>query len=284
MAPSQTPTYFLAPHFSIAPPPKGPIKLGSIVKDLQTWEVINDDCYHEIPEDKIFKFRKSGFTATRSRMCRREFGIWSIFVGEQGTPAELKWSMEKGEEDEYKFEGEETIYFNPTTEYVKASVDEINVLEWIQGTNFDPVYMITRLKVALRPSFKLMKSKKSETIGQLPIQQPAGLPLDLGSRINSTTEETTKEGWEHSEDFIVGIHVKKLVYQRGWLTGSVGKLEASDYHTGAQLLDDNETEAEDLNGDIVEVPLDKELEGKEEMLDTDNESSTYWIVPAKNVE
>ncbi|KAF2230734.1 hypothetical protein EV356DRAFT_323763 [Viridothelium virens] len=284
MTQSQIPTYHLAPRFSIAPPPIGPIKLGSIVKALQTLEVINDDCYHEIPSEKIFSFHKDGFTATRSRMRRRQFGIWSTFVGILGFPAELRWSMEKEEEDEYKFEGEDTIYFNPTTEYIKASMNEINVSEWIEGANFKPVYIITGLKIARGPSFNLMKKNKSETAGQLGIQQPAELPLNIVPNFGSATEEKVREGWKHSNDFIVGVQVKKLVYKRGWFTNRPGELKTSHYNQGAQLLGDSEADIGDLSEEILEVSLDKELEGKKEMLDTNNEPLISWIVPAENTE
>ena len=71
MGQDQIPTYHLVPNFSIGPAPNGLIELGSIIKNLQNVEVINDECRLDIPQAKINCYHKRGFTTTRSKMQGR---------------------------------------------------------------------------------------------------------------------------------------------------------------------------------------------------------------------
>lgn len=85
---------------------------------------------------------------------------------------ELSLAHEKTE-DVYKFKREDTIYLTPTLEYMKASMKEEDVAEWVEGTDFEPVYMATGPKIAHGPSVKMNKSKRWEFVGLLGLQQPS---------------------------------------------------------------------------------------------------------------
>src|SRR2546421_9410426 len=65
------------PNFSIGPAPNGPIELGSVINNLQNIEVINDECRSDIPQAKIYCYHKRGFTTTRSKMHKGEYGAWA---------------------------------------------------------------------------------------------------------------------------------------------------------------------------------------------------------------
>lgn len=280
MEQDQTPTYHLAPNFSLGPAPNGPIELGTIIKNLQNVEVVNDACHLDIPQAKLYCHHKRGFTATRSKMSKGEYGIWAQFIGVDGIGGELSWAHERTDEDIYKFKREDTIYFTPTMEYMKASMEEKDVAEWVEGTDFEPVYMVTGLKIAHGPSVNMKRSKKWEFVGQLGLQQPGGLPLEVGPKINPSAEHKMEEAWEDSDDFIIGIRVKKLVYKKVWFSRNKrGDLATSDYNKGARLVDASELGKTGEYNDIIDVPLDEELEGKEKVLETDNGDETSWIVP-----
>ncbi len=70
-------TYHLPPNFSIGPAPSGPIDLGTILNNLRDVEVLNEDCRVTIPQGQLYCHHKRGFTATRSRMRKGEFGVWA---------------------------------------------------------------------------------------------------------------------------------------------------------------------------------------------------------------
>ena len=106
MGQDQIPTYHLAPNFSIGPARNGLIELGSIIKNLQNVEVIDDECCLDIPQAKIYCYHKKGFTTTRSKMRKGEYGVWASFVGVEGIGGELTRGHVKTEEDVYKFKRE----------------------------------------------------------------------------------------------------------------------------------------------------------------------------------
>ena len=284
MGQDQIPTYHLAPNFSIGPAPNGPIELGSIIKNLQNVEVLNDECRLDIPQAKIYCHHKRGFTATQSKMRKGEYGVWAQFLGVGGVGGELSWAHNKSEEDVYKFKREDTIYFMPNLEYMKASMKEKDVAEWVEGTDFEPVYMVTGLKIAHGPSVNMKKSNKWEFVGKLGLQQPGGLPVEVRPKINPSAEHKMDETWEQSDDFIVGIRVKKLVYKKAWFSrNKYGGLESSEYNKGARLVDASELGKKDEDEDeVLEVPFDEELEGKDEVPEIDDGVETSWIVPRLN--
>ncbi|KAI9784483.1 MAG: hypothetical protein M1839_002140 [Geoglossum umbratile] len=167
--------YHLKLNFSISLLLNRPIELSSIVKNLQNIEVINIDCCLDILQAKIYCHHKRGFTG--------KSGIWAQFLGIEGISGELSWVQERSEEDKYKFKHNNTIYITPILKYMKVSIKEKNVANWVKGTNFELIYMVTRLKIAHGPSVN-MKNKKWEFIGQLGLQHPGGLLLKVGPKIN----------------------------------------------------------------------------------------------------
>ncbi|KAL8294202.1 hypothetical protein RB597_008038 [Gaeumannomyces tritici] len=279
-----TPTYHFPPNFSIGPAPSGPIDIGTILNNLRDVEVLNEDCRVAIPQAQLYCHHKRGFTATRSRMRKGEFGLWAKLVGVDGIGGELSWASERTDEDVYKFRRLDTITFSPSAAYLRSSMREPDVAEFVEGTGFEPVYMVTGLKIAIGPSVSTKKATSFAGILEGGVQQPGGAPIEIGPRANRVGEDTNSEGWEGSDDFIIGLRVKKLVYKRAWLSRKrrdEGELLATPYIKGAQLVGADDDYDEKEEGDeVLEIGLDEEMNGMTEAVETDDGGTTSWIVPA----
>jgi hypothetical protein len=267
MADGQKPTYHLAPNFSIAPPPAGPIHLGSIIMSLESPDVLNEES--RIPPKKTWTHRKRGFTATRSRMQAGEYGLWAKFVGNAGVSAEASFSHERSGQDEYRFAAEETSYFAPAPAYLKDSMNTPEMVEWMEVLGHKPVYMVTGLKTARGPSVRLQAAGKKEGKVQAGVQPGEVVPVTLGPKAQHVTGGGHEEAWgedsdgESSDDFVYGIRVVKLAYKRIWFArNKKGELEHAVYNEGARLVG-ADGPGEGVDDDVVAVDLDDEMVGKE---------------------
>jgi hypothetical protein len=241
--------------------------------------VLNERCRTAIPQAEIYCHHKTGFTAKRSDIRKGAYGIWAEFVGQTGIGGELCWSHESTGEDIYAFKQLDTMYFTPTVAYLKASMNAPDVADWIDGANFAPVYIVTGLKIARSPSVNMKKGNDWEFSGHLGLQDPAGVPLRVGPKINPSGSRKSEEGWEESDDFIYGVRVKKLVYKKRWLSfGKREDLKSMDYIRGATLVGDDDSES-DEEEDILEIDFEGELERREEVREVEDGTETFWILP-----
>lgn len=251
------PKYHRAPNFSIPPPDNGGyLHLGSIIKSIAhaDGEPINVDYLVPIPESKIHHRRDNGFTDTRSNMIGNSCGIAARLVALEGLGSELSWTSQRSGKDVYNFEALDTFDFNPNQQYLEDSMNQQDVNNYIVRNKYPSVYMVTGLKIARRPSVRMSKSKKMEFTFEAGIHQPGGLPIELGPRLNASRELMIEQGFEESDDFILGIRVKKLVYKRHWFTRMTEGLVDKEYNHGATMFD-----------------ADKGDSSREEVLDLDDE-------------
>lgn len=243
------PKYHIAPNFSIPPVEMGgTLELGSIIASVASADdPLNEDCHVRIPPAKLFCGHQRGFTTTKSRMTSGEYGVWAKLVGVDGVGGELSWAPERSAEDVYSIRNVDTIYFNPSLEYMEESMNQDDVKDHVVGSGYDPVYMVTGLKTARGPSVRMSKSKKLKGTVELGLHEPGGLPIELGPKFNISKEKRQEMGFEDSTDFIIGIRVKKLMYKKHWLTRAKGALLAKEHYKGATMVDD----------DVVKKPSDE---------------------------
>lgn len=280
MSESQKPTYHLAPNFSLGP--DGMLHLGTVIENLTSVEPLNEDCRLDIPQAGIYSDHKEGFTATRTRMKKGDYGVWTRFVGIEGLGGELGWVSERTDEDTYAFEGIDTIYFNPKPDYLKDSMNKKDVKEYMKGSRGEPVYIITGLKIARGPAFSSNHIKNREFKNELTVSEPGGVPIDVGFKINPSSSQTNKTEVRKSDDFIFGIRVKRLTYTkhwRNWLSSKPAELVAEHHYTGARLVGADDARKK-LDDDILELELDDEdMEGKVEETEIDGDGNeTHWII------
>ncbi|KAE9364082.1 hypothetical protein N431DRAFT_432175 [Stipitochalara longipes BDJ] len=259
------PTYHLAPNFSLAPPNKGgELGLGMIyqnLKSLGSERPLNSECHIFISDRDLYCDHKKGFTSTRSQIEKGEYGIWAKFAAKAGIGGELNWRTERTASDTYNFKGFDTIYFNPTRDYLHKSMNQPDVQDFVIGSGYKPVYMITGLKIARSPAVKTEASRKRELKGTLGLDQPGGIQgYEVGPKLSNSKNTDDSISFEESDDFIIGFRVRRLYYKR-WCFWKPAELVNGPYVKGAQMLGANS----DTIGQEGEEVADEEITG------TDNE-------------
>jgi hypothetical protein len=278
MAAKMKPTFHLAPRFTISPPPDGPLHLGTIIDNLTDVEPLNETCHLPLP-GKEYKHTTTGFVATRSQLATGKYGIWAKFVGIEGIGGELSVSTERSAEDTYHFEQLDEISFTATKEYMTQSMNERAVKQFVEGGGWEPVYMITGLKIARGPAVSRKKGGKVATKVDLGLSQPGGIQgLEVGPNVEYANESSESVGFEKSDDFIYGIRVKRLYFKRALLSGKPGGLVGEHFHRGATLVDNDPVvvakSLEEVEDDEVGNE-DEEMEDKDWVVDGEE----TWVVP-----
>ncbi len=275
----QIPKYHIAPNFSIPPAEGGGIlELGSIIANIaDADEPVNADCHVRIPISKLFCSHQTGFSATRSSMMSGEYGIWAKSVGVEGVGGELSWAPQQSAEDVYRFRGIDTIYFNPSQEYVEESMSKDDVKDHMVGSGYRPVYMVTGLKTARGPSVRMSQSKMRTNTVKLGLWAPGGLPIELGPKFSTSKEKKQEMGFEDATDFIIGIRVKKLMYKKHWLTRTRGELVWKQHNKGATMADSDAVADNGLD-EVIDLGDDSEGQIQVETEEGGNEIlETAWV-------
>ncbi|KAM6487413.1 hypothetical protein HDV62DRAFT_399899 [Trichoderma sp. SZMC 28011] len=252
-------TFHLAPRFTIKPPPYGPLHLGTIIDDLKSVEPINETCRLPLPGD-AYKHIAEGFFATTSRIETGEFGMWAKFVVDR-MGDEVSLTGDGSAEDDYTkdvyhFDKLEEITFTPTKEYMTRSMNEPAVKNFVEGGGWEPVYMITGLKIVRRPEVSWQKSKNWVII-----------------------KDSFK--WEKLNDFIYGIRVKRLYFKRSVLSARPGTVVGEYFHYGARWADIDFDYAEENLKQVIAEDIsqgDEEMEGKAQVMDGEE----IWVTPIQH--
>ncbi|KAH7317056.1 hypothetical protein B0I35DRAFT_434472 [Stachybotrys elegans] len=208
-------TYFLAPNWTTAPPPDGPIKLGHILDNLTEFVPLNRRGVLEVPQDdQNLVDTKSGFTASRSQLISGELGLVARVLGLVGVGVGAGAYSRKDKSDVLSCKNLDTLTFDPTTEYIAKSVKLPEVNQFLEYGGFKrPVYMVTGLKIARESSLQSSRSKEKGLMldGGL---SPPGAPVQVGGRTGLSSSSAEGQSWEGSTDFIVAFRVKKIWYHR----------------------------------------------------------------------
>ncbi|KAF7552589.1 hypothetical protein G7Z17_g4206 [Cylindrodendrum hubeiense] len=277
MASQPIPKYHIAPNFAIPPVEAGGVlELGSIITSIATADrPLNEDCHVRIPQIKLFCSHQTGFTSTASRMKDGDYGIRAKTVATGGVGSELSWSHSRSNEYAYHFRGIDTIYFNPTQDYMEESMNKDDVNESMIGLGINHVYMVTGLKTARGPSVQMSRGKK-ESITIESELQAGGLSINLGPKLNSSKENKEEMGFQDSTDFIIGIRITKLMFKKQWLVWGRRSLVAKEHYSGAYMVDDSFVKSRSEVVDLGDESKDQiELgmgESSGETLDTE------WVV------
>jgi hypothetical protein len=282
------PTYHLAPNFSLGPPEKGgELELGMICEDLKSLgseRPLNTECHLPINDRDLYCDHKKGFTSTKEEMENGDYGIWAKFAAQTGIGGELSLATERETNVTYNFKGIDTVYFNPTRDYVHKSMNQPDVHDFIVGSGYKPVYMITGLKIARSPTVKLKTGRKWTSTVSVALDQPFGISgVKVGPKLRRAKETHDETSFEESDDFIIGFRVRRLYYKR-WRFRKPSELIDEAYFKGATMLgndkDHGQTGEEVVDEDIA--VLDDEMEGtilKFDYDDDDDRSEIAWVVP-----
>lgn len=223
-------TYFVPRDLSLAPPPVGPLDLGSIVIDPRDVNTpINRNSRLEVPIDQLHRSYTSGVQSTSSR--NGENGAWAKILSAAGLGGEAGLLPQRDGEATYKFDRLETMYFMPTEDYIRQSVEQSEVLGYIKASGYKPVFLVTGLKIVRGPA--LIQSRQT-SIGHK-AQLELGLPASIGPMTSQPNEITGTTVFDGSSDFIIGIRFTKITYRRQFL-GAKRKVVGKDFYKGAALF------------------------------------------------
>src|ERR1700760_286314 len=93
------PTYHLPPNFSTAPPPAGPYRLGTVLREFERKEqmrlLLRPGSVLPIAAEDIYRDHKGGFQATRDRLRSGKLGVWAKVLAVDGLGAEASLSAER---------------------------------------------------------------------------------------------------------------------------------------------------------------------------------------------
>ena len=207
-------TYILAPNWTTAPPPDGPIKLGHILDDLTEFVPVNRTKIVDIPEEWLNPLdTKTGFKTSRSKLISGELGFAAKVIGLVGVGVGADMSFKRDKNDVLSCSQLITMTFDPTDDYIADSMKLPEVQNFMRGCKFkSPVFMVTGLKIgrggALQSGGSTNKGVRLE--GGI---APPGSPAQLEGKASIQSATKVGQSWNASSPFIVAFRVRKIWYR-----------------------------------------------------------------------
>ena len=282
------PSYHLCADFRIPPPPNGHLALGTILKNLDEDGVqfpLNagkaEPVAQEAMQPREGPHVQRGFTRSMSELRSVEGGIWARIAGGWGSLS-AKFSRTHASGEILTVRGLLTRTFIPDEEYMYKAIDNPRVKVYVTARRLEaPIYMITGIMTARGASW----SKKDARATAVAVE--GGVPTEpttaslAGGGAGYRRETSTATGVEGSDDFVLGIRVRKIWWEKGLRqvsdkvvgrvlgSGGGGKAHISKPEAGMQFVDDFELEDPEAGADKRLID-EGTLEGTEPVV---------WILP-----
>ncbi|RSM01784.1 hypothetical protein CEP52_008326 [Fusarium oligoseptatum] len=207
-------TYFLAPNFSTAPPPKGPIHLGSILRNLTEFKCINRTPM-TIPKAQLYPVDiKTEYEVSLRDLHSADFGIAAKVLGLVGLGARASVERTKGSNNVLSCQYLETTTFDVTDSYINDSMKDSRVKAFLRSNKKSvPIYMVTGLKIARGGSLTSSTSRTVALEADAGVV-PHGTPLEVGVRAGYASSAEEGEKWGALTDFIAAFQVVKIWQDR----------------------------------------------------------------------
>jgi hypothetical protein len=277
-------TYILVPNFDI--PAEGPnaMRLGHIIFDPTNPNIpLNRSTVVPFTDDLIpARTVKPGWTGTISQLREKKFGIWARFLEIIGLRGKISVHSIGDNDNYFTFESLETIYIDPSDEYVKKSMDVDGVKRFLEAGRFKkPVYMITGMKIARGASAIGSQTVVHGGEAKLGFDGTfSGVPVALGPEVEVSSSKTNAVSFEGAEGFAFAIRLRKISYKMG------RDLVHREYREGVVLDDDDEVgeEEEEEGVEVLGIDLkDEEFIGVTSMrvAEEDDGSEVQCIVVSK---
>lgn len=282
------PSYHLCPNFRIPPPPNGHLTLGSILKNLEEDGVefpLNQAKVEPIPEEAIYPrdgpHAERGFTRNITELRSLDAGVWCRIF----SVAELsaKFIRSRGSGEFLTVNELLTRTFMPDDEYTTKSLENAKVRTYVTTRKLEvPVYMVTGIMIAKGASWSSRKSKTKEASGEGGGKEPNS-GTSAGGKAGYSKDKETTTGVEDSDDFVLGIRVRKIWWEKDIrqesdkVAGSVlrsgsSKMSLGSPAAGLRIAEDFELDNPEASG------VDKRLVVKRIPTDTEAEP-VVWILP-----
>lgn len=282
-----TKVYLLVPHHDI--PADGPLILGTIISDLRDPDSLNEGAVVDISADSIHPTHKYGWEETVEANVGANASVFARYLSAfLGGSLGGRWDAKSVLH--FKFRDLETSFFTPSQEYIEKAVGKHKVQEYLKGSRFAPVYMITGLKIGRGPDSQMTSSKSYGREGHINpgfSANVAGYPFVVDAGSASVQKSGLKETrFCGGSDFVIAYRLVKITFHKS--AGGTHAPKYEKYHVGA-LLGDGEDDAPSggeesslevkVDGDVAVV---EELR-KEEMVkaidEEDNHECRCFIIP-----
>jgi hypothetical protein len=282
MAPLRPKFYYLAPTLEV--PPEGPITLGSIISEPRLVnEPIND--YLVPPKSYAEKVYLHNAPNSRIQVDSKREGHGGIFADflqylPLGLSGNIDGKASNKDNEDWTFDNLQTIWFTPSTEYVKKSLEDRDMQDFIYENKTwlgrTKLYMVVGVKVAYGASSTI--SYAQERGGNLHIGfdfTPLGVPITVGPDGGYHQDLTVTQTGQGGDPFVFAFRLRQVKIS------PAGDVSHKDYNDGALLslhgdekdekteikivvegLEDFDADASDFHGlqswDVVdEAPTDE---------------------------
>ncbi|KAI3322338.1 hypothetical protein HD806DRAFT_122426 [Xylariaceae sp. AK1471] len=282
----QQPTYFIAPNFTTRPFPNGPLELGTLVEDIKQFYPINQGIDNRVPIPDLQRYSdaKEDINASLKTSHSGEASILAKVL-DRSIGGEMSLKGQKSDEDVYKIQKLETVYFYPQRSYINKCLQLSDVKDYLDmGSNEEPVYLITGLKIAWGATISTRHDQGHEgTAGAGVSIQSGPVDAEFGAKAAVTRESTMSSSFDKPADFVLGIRVQKIYHKKKFWTGEQA-LTIEKVAKGAVLVDNDEPEeiedAETEDNFVIADVDNAELDGLVPLVGQDSQGKEEtWLLP-----
>ncbi|KAF5565549.1 hypothetical protein FNAPI_1592 [Fusarium napiforme] len=205
--------YFLAPHFDAPAPPRGLIKLGTVLSNLWQFHPCNLGRLQPIPDSQLHP----------------------VETQDSGASLGADWpgprAPSRHPEGDYKLiscEQLDTLGFTPTESYVKDTIENLDDECLKPSSRFKrPVYMVTGLKIARGAKYSSRVSSRA-VVGR-DFSVPRNPLVSLAVSFSHHSESVMESSWSSLVDFIVAFKVVQV-----WINHK-GEVKFEEYNKKAVM-------------------------------------------------
>ncbi|KAF2492478.1 hypothetical protein BU16DRAFT_564930 [Lophium mytilinum] len=225
----QKPCYFLAPTRTC--PPEGPIRLGSIISSPS----LPDEPINTMPlpleASAIHTHNQTNWTSCHAKTKSGRIGVWGSFlqfVVGAGGDVSVGW---KNEDSQLLMAKNMcTRYFVPSQEYVRATVMEDSVREYIINNKFrERLFMITGVMIASGASGLNSYMRDNGIYAHVGVDAtiPCGVPFAGGPKFEGHQTTKTDVAFEGADDFVFAFRLRHIKVKK------TGEVSHKQYNKGA---------------------------------------------------
>lgn len=263
----QQPTYYIAPNFTTRPFPNGPLELGTFLEDIKQYYPINQGATNRIPipDGQRFSDTKEDINASFKTSSSGEASILAKVL-DRSVGGEASLKGQKRDEDVYKIQKLETVYFHPQRSYISKCLHLSDVKDYLEmGNNEEPVYLITGLKIAWGATISTEREQGYEGNAGVGVAVPGGpVDIEVEAKAGVAGDSAMSSSFGKPADFVLGIQVQKIYHKKKFWSRERA-LTVERVVKGAVLVDNDEPEkvedAEAEDNFVIADMDDAELEG-----------------------
>ncbi|PNP80375.1 hypothetical protein FNYG_05974 [Fusarium nygamai] len=230
--------YFLAPNFTTGPPSRGPIKLGTILANLDEFYPLNQNHLQPIPASQLLPVEtQDSVDIDIYDLHTDHHPLTERALGLIGRGPRAPDRRPEGDHMVVSCDHLATLGFNPTESYVKDTIENLDSERHKPSSRFKrPVYMVTGLKIARGAKYSSRVSSRV-VVGRdfvLPRNPLVSLTVSLSHRNESVVESN----WSNSDGFIVAFKVVQV-----WINRK-GEVKFKEYNKKAVMEFETSSEEE----------------------------------------